>query len=163
MDILKTAIFTACIIGIVSSLTDMAAPDGALKKQLKIILTIIMILGIFTPFLSGGFKLDLNAADELIERKEYDNINENFEDLYLSRSSESIEQVLTQLIEDQGISVEKISIDSQLDEYNSLEIKKVTVYLIDPTLSDKERVRAIISENLSGTATEFSEEDDSGY
>ncbi len=163
MNILKTAIFTACIIGIVSSFTDMASLEGALKKQLKIILTMILILGIFTPFLGGGFKLDLNAADKLVEQDEYENLNENFQEMYLNQSSENIENVLTELLKQQGISVEKTVIVSQLDEYNSLEIKKATIYLKNSTQSDRDRVKAIVSENLPQAEVEFAEEDISGY
>lgn len=163
MDILKTSIFTACIIGIVSSFTDIAAPEGALKKQMKVILTMILILGIFTPFLSGGFKLDLNAADKLVDQDEYEDLSENFQEMYLNRSTENIKDVLTNLIEQQGITVKKTVIDSQLDEYNSLEIKKVTVYLQNSSQSDRDKITAIISENLPQTEVEFAEEDSSEY
>lgn len=163
MDILKTSIFTACIIGIVSSFTDIAAPEGALKKQMKVILTMILILGIFTPFLSGGFKLDLNAADKLVDQDEYEDLSENFQEMYLNRSTENIKDVLTNLIEQQGITVKKTVIDSQLNEYNSLEIKKVTVYLQNSSQSDRDKITAIISENLPQTEVEFAEEDSSEY
>ena len=163
MDILKTSIFTACIIGIVSSFTDIAAPEGALKKQMKVILTMILILGIFTPFLSGGFKLDLNAADKLVDQDEYEDLSENFQEMYLNRSTENIKDVLTNLIKQQGITVKKTVIDSQLDEYNSLEIKKVTVYLQNSSQSDRDKITAIISENLPQTEVEFAEEDSSEY
>lgn len=163
MDILKTSIFTACIIGIVSSFTDIAAPEGALKKQMKVILTMILILGIFTPFLSGGFKLDLNAADKLVDQDEYEDLSENFQEMYLNRSTENIKDVLTNLIEQQGVTVKKTVIDSQLDEYNSLEIKKVTVYLQNSSQSDRDKITAIISENLPQTEVEFAEEDSSEY
>lgn len=163
MDILKTSIFTACIIGIVSSFTDIAAPEGALKKQMKVILTMILILGIFTPFLSGGFKLDLNAADKLVDQEEYEDLSENFQEMYLNRSTENIKDVLINLIEQQGITVKKTVIDSQLNEYNSLEIKKVTVYLQNSSQSDRDKITAIISENLPQTEVEFAEEDSSEY
>lgn len=163
MDILKTSIFTACIIGIVSSFTDIAAPEGVLKKQMKVILTMILILGIFTPFLSGGFKLDLNAADKLVDQEEYEDLSENFQEMYLNRSTENIKDVLINLIEHQGITVKKTVIDSHLNEYNSLEIKKVTVYLQNSSQSDRDKITAIISENLPQTEVEFAEEDSSEY
>ena len=123
----------------------------------------ILILGIFTPFLSGGFKLDLNAADKLVDQEEYEDLSENFQEMYLNRSTENINAVLTKLIEQQGITVKKTVIDSQLNEYNSLEIKKVTVYLQNSSQSDRDKITAIISENLPQTEVEFAEEDSSEY
>ena len=130
---------------------------------MKVILTMILILGIFTPFLSGGFKLDLNAADKLVDQEEYEDLSENFQEMYLNRSTENINAVLTKLIEQQGITVKKTVIDSQLNEYNSLEIKKVTVYLQNSSQSDRDKITAIISENLPQTEVEFAEEDSSEY
>ena len=83
--------------------------------------------------------------------------------MYLNQSSENIENVLTELLKQQGISVEKTVIVSQLDEYNSLEIKKATIYLKNSTQSDRDRVKAIVSENLPQAEVEFAEEDISGY
>ena len=102
MNILKTAIFTACIIGIVKQLYRYGVLRRALKKQLKIILTMILILGFLLRFLGGGFKLDLNAADKLVEQDEYENLNENFQEIYLNQSSENIENVLTGIIKATG-------------------------------------------------------------
>lgn len=163
MEVLKTAIFTACIIGIVSSFTDIAAPSGSLRNQLKIILTMILILGMFTPFLGSGFKFDLDGIEELIQREEYENLTEDFQNMYLNQSSENIESVITDLIKKQGIDIEQLVIDSQLNEYNSLEIKKVTVYLNEPTQSQKDTIISIINENLPGSEVEFAEEDNSEY
>ena len=132
MDILKTAIFTACIIGIVSTLTDMATPNGRLKKQLSIILTMTLILGIFTPFVSSGFKLDLSGAD-LPDTDEYERYSEDFQDMYLTQSEENIKKALAGLLKNDGITADKIDIVSAIDEYNSLEIKKVRVYISDST------------------------------
>lgn len=83
--------------------------------------------------------------------------------MYLNRSTENIKDVITNLIEQQGITVKKVVIDSQLDEYNSLEIKKVTVYLQNSSQSDRNKITAIISENIPQTEVEFAEEDSSGY
>ena len=35
MNTVKAVIFIACIIGVITSMTDIAAPEGALKKQLR--------------------------------------------------------------------------------------------------------------------------------
>lgn len=163
MDVLKSAIFTACIIGTVSSLSDMAAPDGKLKKQLGIILTMILILAVFSPFLGNDFKLDFSSADDLFASKEYESLNEDFQNMYLEQSSQNIEEVLLRQMKQQGISVDKVVIVSQLDEYNSLEIKKVKVYLANSTDSEDDRIKEIISENLPDCEIEFVKEDSSEY
>lgn len=141
----------------------MAAPGGRIKKQFGIILTMILILGIFTPFLSGGFKLDLSGVDELQETDEYERLNEDFQNMYIEKSSENMEEVLAGLMEQEGLLIDKIDIVSRLDEYNSLEIEKVMVYLSDLTDTKRGKIQKIIEDNLPGAVVEFAEEDSSGY
>ncbi len=163
MNILKTAIFTACIVGIVSCFTDIAAPGSGLKKQLKIILTIILILGIFAPFLGDGFKLDFKDYDDLTKTEEYENLNEDFRDMYLNLTSDKIGETLEQLIRQKGIVIEKAVIESELNEYNSLETKKVNIIAQGLSEADKESIKKTVSENLPDAWVDFSEEDDSEH
>lgn len=163
MGILKASILTACIIGVVSSFTDMAAPDGKLKKQLSIILALILILGIFTHFVRGGFKLDLSDSFDLKSTDEYEELNKGFRDMYTEQSEENMQQALEELLKNEGISINSIDIVSTLDEYNSLEIEKVRVYISDITDKQKEKIKEIIGDNLPETEVEFIVEDSSGY
>lgn len=161
MDILKSAILTACVVGVVSSLTDMAAPKGKLKKQFALILALVLILGIFAPFVSEGFKLDLNSVEDLMESDEYEKLNEDFEQMYIERSSENVEEVISERIKQRGITIDKIVIESELGEYNSLEIKKVMIYENGVTDMERQEIKKIIKESLPDSEIIFVKEDSS--
>lgn len=161
MDILKSAILTACVVGVVSSLIDMAAPEGKLKKQFALILALVLILGIFAPFVSEGFKLDLNSVEDLMESDEYEKLNEDFEQMYIERSSENVEEVISEQIKQRGITIDKIVIESELGEYNSLEIKKVMVYENGVTDMEQQEIKKIIKESLPDSEIIFVKEDSS--
>lgn len=163
MNILKTAIFAACIVGVVSCFADICAPGSGVKKQLRIIVTMVMILGIFAPFLGGGFKLDFKNYDDLTQTEEYKNLNEDFNSMYLNMTSDKISEAIEQIIRQQGISIEKAVIESQLDEYNSLETKKVNIIAHGLSEADKDLIIKTVSENLPDAQVEFSEEDDSEH
>ncbi len=42
MNTVKSVIFIACIIGVITSMTDIATPEGTLKKQLRSVLAVIL-------------------------------------------------------------------------------------------------------------------------
>ena len=49
MNIVKSVIFIACIIGVITSMTDIVTPEGTLKKQLRSVLAVILLLAVITP------------------------------------------------------------------------------------------------------------------
>ena len=46
MNTVKSVIFIACIIGVITSMTDIATPEGTLKKQLRSVLAVILLLAV---------------------------------------------------------------------------------------------------------------------
>ena len=62
MNIVKSVIFIACIIGVITSMTDIVTPEGTLKKQLRSVLAVILLLAVITPVMGHGFKVTLYRA-----------------------------------------------------------------------------------------------------
>ena len=60
MNTVKAVIFIACIIGVITSMTDIATPEGTLKKQLRSVLAVIFLLAVITPVMGHGFKVTLS-------------------------------------------------------------------------------------------------------
>ena len=81
MDILKAAILIACIMGVISCMVDIATPEGALKKQLKVIVSIILILAVFLPFMGNDFNLDFDDYG-LRDDGTYEQMSEDFFEMY---------------------------------------------------------------------------------
>lgn len=140
MNILRTAILTASIIGIISTLADFAAPGESLKKQLKMIITMVLILGLFTPFIGNDFKLSVSDIDKLSDDNEYADMNRNFNEYYIEQSSSKIEQKIMNELKENNIPFEDVRIYCRLDEYNSIEIIKGEID--SKNLSDEKKQNA---------------------
>lgn len=158
MNILKTSIFVACIIGIISCLADIAAPKGTMKNQIKIITSLILILAVFTPFMGEEFDIDFKSLEKLTDTEKYQSMTEDFKDMYIGMTAEKMEEEIKRLIKEQNVDIEKVVIDSDYDEYNSLEVRKVTVYAESLTENEKETINRVIGENLPEAEIEFSQE-----
>lgn len=154
MDVIKSAILIGCVMGIITSLADLSVPEGSLKKQLNVVIGLIMILSIISPFLGSGFKIAL---------KDY---NDNFKDtkIDMDKFSDSVlyditnrktEEYFTGKLKENGIEIKKIIISSRRNEYNEIEIYKTEIELENQ--EDESKAKEIISEELKDTEIVFME------
>ena len=146
MDTIKAVIFTACIVGVITSLTDIAAPEGSLKKQLRSVLAVILVLAVITPIMGQGFKVTLSDYTELSDLPEFDNISTVTELYYLSESESRLEEYFRDKLNKNGIENVTVDITADINEYNEIEITKVRAYPMQT--SDRELIKKLISENL---------------
>ena len=146
MNTIKAVIFTACIVGVITSLTDIAAPEGSLKKQLRSVLAVILVLAVITPIMGQGFKVTLSDYTELSDLPEFDNISTVTELYYLSESESRLEEYFRDKLNKNGIENVTVDITADINEYNEIEITKVRAYPMQT--SDRELIKKLISEDL---------------
>ena len=146
MDTIKAVIFTACIVGVITSLTDIAAPEGSLKKQLRSVLAVILVLAVITPIMGQGFKVTLSDYTELSDLPEFDNISTVTELYYLSESESRLEEYFGDKLNKNGIENVRVDITANINEYNEIEITQVRAYSMQT--SDRELIKKLISEDL---------------
>ena len=163
MGILKTSILVACIIGIISCMVDIATPEGAIKRQLKVTTSIILILAVFLPFIGNSPDLDFDEFHSLVDDGTYGQMSEDFMEMYSGMATEEMEEAIGELIGNEGIDIVNVVIESGYDEYNSLEANKVIITAIAFEDKDKEVVREIITQRLPDTEIEFKVSGNDGY
>ncbi|MGN1113718.1 MAG: hypothetical protein ACI4RC_01195 [Oscillospiraceae bacterium] len=160
MNVLKASVLAACAVGIISAIAEIAAPEN-MKKQLGAMTAIVLILAVFIPFLSKDVTLDLKSFESLADTEEYNAMQEEFGNMYLNISNENMQKELMRLIESENIDIRNIVLDSYLNEYNSIEVKRVKVECSSLSDYDKEQVRGIVADKLPDAEIEFSEDSES--
>ena len=152
MNTVKAVIFIACIIGVMTSMTDIATPEGTLKKQLRSVLAVILLLAVITPVMGHGFKVTLSDYTELADLPEFDSVSTATKLYYLSESESRLEEYFLDKLNKNGI--ENVRVD--INEYNEIEITAVRVYLTKT--SDRGLVEKLIAEDLPDTQVIVQEE-----
>lgn len=160
MDILKTSVLTAGVIGIVSVLADFAVPGDSIKKQLKTIITLVLIMGLFTPFIGSEFRLSVDGIDTLSQDKEFENITENFDDYYIEQTNERVAKQIENKLNEKNITFDKVRIYSSLGEYNSIKINKAVIYSSMASNEEISNILSCVSEFLPQAEIEIKTEDD---
>lgn len=144
MELMKNMIKAACFISVAIMIADMIKPSEKFDKQLKMIFSLVLIIGMLTPILSGKFDLsfadDIGVNTDVDYEDEEDTLNSS-----LKKSVESnIEHSLKVSLAQNGILCEKISISVNISEDSSISINEVRI-----ACNNIARARTIISEQLS--------------
>ena len=157
MNTVKAMIFIACIIGVITSMTDIATPEGTLKKQLRSVLAVILLLAVITPVMGHGFKeTALSDYTELADLPEFDSVSTATKLYYLSESESRLEEYFLDKLNKNGIENVRVDITTDINEYNEIEITAVRVYLTKT--SDRGLVEKLIAEDLPDTQVIVQEE-----
>lgn len=154
MDTVKTIIYSACIVGVVSSMIEIASPEGTMKKQLDLILGLVLVMVVITPFMSSDFKFRLNDYTVSYDKKIYDDIKAYENSLVFENARKELSDYFQKKLADNGIDCKNVIITLELDEYNQIEITKVQVY---STQQDKQEINKLILSELPKTQVEVIE------
>lgn len=154
MDTVKTIIYSACIVGVVSSMIEIASPEGTMKKQLDLILGLVLVMVVITPFMSSDFKFRLNDYTVSYDKKIYDDIKAYENSLVFENARKELSDYFQKKLADNGIDCKDVIITLELDEYNQIEITKVQVH---STQQDKQKINELILSELPKTQVEVIE------
>ena len=150
MSELRTAILTACFMGIVSTVTDIATHDDSMKKQLMSILGMISILAVISPFTPDGFTLSLGDTDfDEILSSDTQYIAEDISSIFLDSAKAKYDEYFIDILNKNDIKAAEVSTKLKLNENNELEIVSVDVSVNDLTVSDD--IRTLLSQDIGET------------
>ena len=128
MQTLKSVIFIACAVGIVSSAVRLAAPAGGISKNLNMVIGAVMLLAVVSPFMDSRFELSLPKPDEAADAGIPSSMTELSKQYYLSSAENSVEKYLREKLRSAGYESAYTDIKAELDEYNYIVISSVTLY-----------------------------------
>ena len=148
MELIKSVILIGCVMGIISTFSDIAAPEGSLKKQLNLILGLILVLVVITPFLGNEFRISLRdyslkSKTEALDLSGYTN------DALINSANKKIEEYFLDKLNKNSITEADVDIYSEINEYNEIKIKRIDVFT--ESSFDEEKVKKLISEDLPET------------
>lgn len=144
METLKTVIYAACIVGIISTMIDIASPEGSMKKQLDVIVGMILIMAVAAPFMGGNFTIRFSETSLSSDSKVVSEIKDYEKKAILQDAENKVSEYFKSKMNNNGIGVDDIVIKTELNEYNQIEIKSVTVI----TSSDGKQIEDIIKSEL---------------
>ncbi|HCJ41450.1 stage III sporulation protein AF [uncultured Ruminococcus sp.] len=161
MTAIRTAIMTACFMGILSTLISIIAPANSLRKHLMSILGIIALIAVIHPFMADGFSLsldDFESGNGLTFDTE--KLGDEFESIFLEQAEGEYDEYFKAMLNKNNIRTAKAQSRLRLNADNELELVSVKIELEDMT--DRERARLLIEQETSGINIEFIQAEKNG-
>ncbi len=129
MDAFKELVTTLCLAGIGLAIYKMMVPSGTYEKQIRVLVSLVFILGVISPFARGEISIPVSANNELIESIEYARIEEQANSYLKSHFTTNLESALIKVLEEKGVAVDKISVNVDISEEYSISINEVRVLI----------------------------------
>ena len=129
MDAFKELVTTLCLAGIGLAIYKMMVPSGTYEKQIRVLVSLVFILGVISPFARGEISIPVSANNELIESIEYARIEEQANSYLKSHFTTNLESALIKVLEEKGSAVDKISVNVDISEEYSISINEVRVLI----------------------------------
>lgn len=138
MELIKEFTVGLVIVCIAGAVVIVLAPEGAMEKQVKTAVSLVMLLCFIYPFCSG---IDLDFDSDLTLESDFEIVPEDL----LSKSLESkiISEILEYLMNN-GIEAKGIEVDMQASESNEIQVESVTVYISPDDYVKQELIKNIV-------------------
>ena len=139
MDIIRRAILTACLAGIISSAVSAAAIGSSGKKVLKLIVNCIVVICLLKPVTGIEFNDEIDYSFATPSEM-------NCDDLDVRTAELSVKIELEKLLTEKGIAFSDVSITCEKDEYNVISVKDASILV--PTDEDRDKLNSFIAEYI---------------
>ena len=156
MQTFKAVIYIACVVGIVSSLTGLAAPKNGSAKLLGAVMAAVMLLAVVSPFQEDGFVLDIPDKEKLLTEGAPASMTELSARFYLNSAEREVEAYLNNKLRQAGYEKVRAVITAGLDEYNYIVIEKVSLSAAEN--DQKSSLEALIREDIPDCGIYFENE-----
>lgn len=143
---MKAMILSVCIVSLALNVCENLISGTNLYKQVKFVLSLILLISVFSPFIRNEYIFDLPDIPEAELSENYS--QEVYNNELAQRVSENISAVLSDELKKNGISFDFIQTDINISDSDGISINKVRIGTDNFQYAEK-----IIKENL-GEETE---------
>jgi len=138
-------------------LADIAAPEGSSKNQLNIILGIITLLAVMTPFTDSGFRLSLDEFSLDEQSAYYDRqLEYSTDNAIIDSACTRYEEYFIEKLNSNDIEVNAIDFQMSIND-DEISADKAVIYLTDS--SQQDAADSLIKEDLPQLETEYISEE----
>lgn len=137
MEMIKTALMTACITALISSAVMMAAPAKR-KGELRLICTLVLICSIASVIAGTDIPVpDIDSTHTL----QFD-----YQEMLLTQSRTAIEYQISEKLAESGHPPSLVCIEADFDQYNYIITTRADIYIPDLQPQESEEILSAVRE-----------------
>lgn len=142
MELLKEFTVGLVVICVAGAIVIVLTPEGAMEKQVKTAVSLVMLLCFICPFCNTSvmnFDLDFDI-ETAVETSPDELLAESFKSELISKINYTLNNM--------GVEPRKIEADVHITDKNEILIEHITVYLSSDDFSKQENIKRFINEEL---------------
>ncbi|MCD7732636.1 MAG: hypothetical protein LUH56_04285 [Oscillospiraceae bacterium] len=154
MTSVKNITLTVCILSLAYMLVMMLTPDSY-KQKMKTVISILTALTIAGAVLNLDFTFDEAIDADLLYESDY-----SYNDLVISELEERLAESILLIYEENGIPVEKISVETNIDEDNGISISKISLTIPGSREAYESKIRKVTGDKIGEVTLDISFSED---
>ncbi|NLZ45924.1 MAG: hypothetical protein GX896_04450 [Clostridiales bacterium] len=127
MDTLKTVALIGCLLGVAFTMLEITIPGDKLKGHVKTVMSKVMLIAILTPFVKEGLVFAVSSDIDASELSQTEDLQKSIDDFYIKETEGKIIESLNAYLLKDGLETDNLCIVTEIDEYNFLEVKKISL------------------------------------
>lgn len=140
MDTARSIVLITCVISILSGVLDALKPDSRFDRQLRLLLSVVFVLAVLTPFAGGIRSLHVEWRENVVASEA---LSDAMASETIAEAGRNLETALTTLLTEGGVTDAAVKVAMHTNDDNSIDIEQVTVLC-----SDTETARSLLTECL---------------
>lgn len=129
METIKTLSMTVCFVGIAITMLDLITPGEKLKKQVKLIYSLVILIIVATPIIRGDVRLELPVIESIESTPEFLAAEQTFQESLEAYFADNIKLAINQKLKVRNINAEEILVSVNKDEEGCISISEVNIVL----------------------------------
>lgn len=154
MTAVKNITLTACILSLVYMIVMMLTPDS-FKQKMKTVISILTALTIAGAILNIDFSFDEEIDADLLYESDY-----IYNGLVISELEQRLADSILLIYEENDIPVEKISVETNIDDENSISISKISLTIRGESEAYESKIRKVTRDKIGKVTLEMSFSED---
>lgn len=131
MDTLKAVALIGSLLGIAFTMIEIVIPGDKLKKQIRTVMSMVMLIAVMTPFVKEGLVISVFENTDITEINETKELQSRIDEYYIIETQKQLEGSLRAYLREIEIEADNLVIDTEINEYNFLEVKSVSLSVTD--------------------------------
>ena len=129
MEKAQAIVLITCVISVLSGVMDALKPDHRFDKQLRLLLSVVFVLAVLTPFAGGArqFRLHWNSGETFSS----DALANAAAEETKTAAARNLEAALTEILAKGGVPGASLQVVMHTTEDGSIDIEQVTAFCSD--------------------------------
>lgn len=148
METVKSLTMTICFVGIAITMLDIITPGEKLKKQMRVVYSLVILLTVATPIMRGDIKLDFSDITAIESTQAYIEVEEAYQKSLENQFVENIRLAIEQKLLVKNINAEEILISINKEDNNCISISEVNIVLAVQDINKSSEAISIVQNEL---------------